>query len=69
MEAKITYAFINLEGASQFGEAIRRFRKLRGFTQQQLAEAAEKLRDFGNICVFGGEDAMQGIDLATDTLA
>ncbi|MBQ9003468.1 MAG: helix-turn-helix transcriptional regulator [Eggerthellaceae bacterium] len=40
MEAKITYAFINLEGASQFGEAIRRFRKLRGLTQQQLADLA-----------------------------
>ena len=40
METKITYAFINLEGASQFGEAIRRFRKLRGLTQQQLADLA-----------------------------
>ena len=40
MESKITYAFINLEGPSQFGEAIRRFRKLRGLNQQQLADLA-----------------------------
>ena len=40
METKITYAFINLEGPSQFGEAIRRFRKLRGLNQQQLADLA-----------------------------
>ena len=44
-------------------------RKMLEVTPQQLAEAAEKLRDIGNICVFGGEAAMQGIDLATDTLA
>jgi len=40
MESRITYAFINLEGSSQFGEAIRRFRKLRGLTQQELADLA-----------------------------
>ncbi|MGI6221248.1 MAG: helix-turn-helix domain-containing protein [Coriobacteriales bacterium] len=38
MREQITYAFINLKGASQFGEAVRRFRKLRGLTQQQLAD-------------------------------
>lgn len=38
MESQITYALINLNGASQFGEAIRRFRKKRGLNQQQLAD-------------------------------
>lgn len=36
----ITYAFINLEGVDQFGEAIRLFRKRRGLTQQQVAGMA-----------------------------
>lgn len=40
MESRITYAFINLDGVSEFGEAIRRFRKKRGLTQQQLADLA-----------------------------
>lgn len=40
MESRITYAFINLDGVSEFGEAIRRFRKKRGLTQQQLANLA-----------------------------
>ena len=40
MESRITYAIINLEGPSQFGEAIRKFRKLRGLNQQQLADLA-----------------------------
>ena len=40
MDTKITYALINLEGPSQFGEAVRRFRKLRGLNQQQLADLA-----------------------------
>ena len=34
---KITYAFIDLKGPGQFGEAIRLFRKRRGLTQQQVA--------------------------------
>ncbi|MCR4794517.1 MAG: insulinase family protein [Ruminococcus sp.] len=38
-------------------------------TPKQLAEAAEKLRNCGNICVFGNEAAMQGLDLTVDTLA
>ena len=38
MESQITYALINLNGAAQFGEAIRRFRKKRGLNQQQLAD-------------------------------
>ena len=38
MQEKITYAYVNLEGVAQFGEAIRRFRKKRGLTQQQLAD-------------------------------
>ena len=37
---QITYAFINLRGPDQFGEAIRRFRKRRGLTQQQVADMA-----------------------------
>ena len=40
METKITYALINLEGPSQFGEAVRHFRKLRGLNQKQLADLA-----------------------------
>lgn len=40
MQERITYAFINLDGASQFGEAVRKFRKLRGLTQQELADKA-----------------------------
>lgn len=37
---QITYAFINLRGPGQFGEAVRRFRKRRGLTQQQVADMA-----------------------------
>ena len=37
---QITYAFIDLNGPSQFGEAIRLFRKRRGLTQQQVADMA-----------------------------
>ena len=37
---QITYAFIDLTGADQFGEAIRLFRKRRGLTQQQVANRA-----------------------------
>ena len=37
---QITYAFIDLRGPGQFGEAIRRFRKRRGLTQQQVADMA-----------------------------
>ena len=40
MEEQIVYTLINLKGPSQFGEAIRRFRKLRGLNQQQLADLA-----------------------------
>ena len=40
MKSKITYAFINLSGSAQFGEAIRRFRKMRGLNQRQLADLA-----------------------------
>ena len=35
---RITYAVISLDGPSQFGEAIRFFRKRRGLTQQQVAD-------------------------------
>lgn len=41
MKERISYAFIGLEDPEQFGEAIRKFRKLRGLTQTQLAERAE----------------------------
>lgn len=44
-------------------------KKMLKVTPKQLAEAAEKLRNFGNICVFGSEAAMQGLDLTIDTLA
>lgn len=40
MREQISYAFINLEGVCQFGEAVRRFRKRRGLTQQELAGLA-----------------------------
>lgn len=40
MKEHLSYAFVNLEGASQFGEAIRKFRKLRGLTQQEVADLA-----------------------------
>ena len=36
---------------------------------EQLREAAEKLRSFGNICVMGNEAAMSGLDLTVETLA
>lgn len=38
-------------------------------TPQQLAEAAEKLRSFGNICVLGTEEAMKGLGLTIESLA
>ncbi|HOA00581.1 insulinase family protein [Ruminococcus sp.] len=38
-------------------------------TAEQLREAAQKLRDTGNICVMGTESAMEGLDLVKDTLA
>ena len=38
-------------------------------TADQLREAAQKLRDTGNICVMGTESAMEGLDLVKDTLA
>ena len=38
-------------------------------TPEQLKEAAEKLRSFGNICVMGNEAAMSGLDLTVETLA
>ena len=40
MKEQIVCAFVDLKGASQFGEGIRKFRKLRGLTQQQLADLA-----------------------------
>ena len=40
MREQVIQAFIDLKGPSQFGEAIRRFRKARGRNQQQLADLA-----------------------------
>lgn len=37
---QITYAYVDLRGPRQFGEAIRLFRKRRGLTQQQVADLA-----------------------------
>ena len=37
---EIRYAVVSLNGAGQFGEAIRLFRKRRGLTQQQVADLA-----------------------------
>lgn len=37
---QITYACVNLKGTSQFGEAVRLFRKRRKLTQQQVADLA-----------------------------
>ena len=37
---QISYAVVDLEGAGQFGQAIRFFRKRRGLTQQQVADLA-----------------------------
>ena len=37
---QITYACVNLKGASQFGEAVRLFRKRRKLTKQQVADLA-----------------------------
>ena len=38
-------------------------------TAAQLAEAAEKLRSCGNICVMGTEEAMEGLGLSVDSLS
>ena len=38
-------------------------------TADQLREAAQNLKEYGNICVFGSEAAMEGLDLTIDTLA
>ena len=40
MREQISYAYVDLSDAKQFGEGIRRFRKQRGLTQQQLADKA-----------------------------
>lgn len=40
MKEEINYAFVDLQGTSQFGEAMRRFRKMRGLTQQEVADLA-----------------------------
>ncbi len=44
-------------------------KRMLGVTADQLLEAAQKLRECGNICVFGSEAAMEGLDLTIDTLA
>ena len=44
-------------------------KRMLNVTPKQLAEAAQTLREYGNICVFGSEAAMEGLDLAKDTLA
>ena len=44
-------------------------KRMLSVTPQQLTEAAQTLREYGNICVFGSEAAMEGRDLTVDTLA
>ena len=44
-------------------------KRMLSVTPQQLTEAAQTLKEYGNICVFGSEAAMEGLDLAKDTLA
>ncbi len=44
-------------------------KRMLNVTPKQLAEAAQTLREYGNICVFGSEAAMEGLDLVKDTLA
>ena len=40
MKEEINYALVDLQGTSQFGEAMRRFRKMRRLTQQEVADLA-----------------------------
>lgn len=40
MKEQIVYAYMDLRGPEQFGEALRRFRKARGLSQQQVADMA-----------------------------
>jgi hypothetical protein len=44
-------------------------KRMLAVTAEQLSEAAETLRSFGNVCVMGTEAAMEGLDLTLDTLA
>jgi hypothetical protein len=44
-------------------------KRMLSVTPQQLTEAAQTLKEYGNICVFGPEAAMEGLDLTVDTLA
>ena len=44
-------------------------KRMLAVTAEQLREAAETLRSFGNVCVMGTEAAMEGLDLTLDTLA
>ena len=54
-------------GISYEERAAERKRML-GVTANQLREAAEKLRSFGNICVMGSEAAMEGLGLTVESL-
>ncbi|MBO7472554.1 MAG: insulinase family protein [Ruminococcus sp.] len=54
-------------GISYEERAAERKRML-SVTANQLKEAAEKLRSFGNICVMGSEAAMEGLGLTVESL-
>ncbi len=41
MREQIIYAFVDLKGSEQIGEAIRKFRRQRNLTQQQLADKSD----------------------------
>lgn len=52
-----------------YDERLNIKKRMLSVTVDQLREAAQKLRECGNICVFGSEAAMEGLDLTIDTLA
>lgn len=52
-----------------YDERLNIKRRMLSVTADQLLDAAQKLKEYGNICVFGSEAAMEGLDLTIDTLA
>ena len=51
-----------------YAERAAEKKRMLSVSPEQLKEAAEKLRSFGNICVMGNEAAMSGLGLTVETL-